>query len=95
MNYKTDKATDKNILVLINGKEINRIPLTYAIKKEYTIRYIVMTEIQKSPEIQVAPEFFVGVNGKNVRPKEAEDIYIGDVETIEIFDKIQKGNLAI
>ena len=91
MSDKTDKNTEKNIVVSINGKETNRILLIDAIRRERTIKDIVMLEIGKSPEIQVVPQFFVYVNGKNVLPKDARHISIEDVKTIEIFDKIPEG----
>lgn len=91
MSDKTDKNTEKNIVVSINGKETNRILLIDAIRRERTIKDIVMLEIGKSPEIQAAPQFFVHVNGKNVLPKDARHISIGNVKTIEIFDKIPEG----
>lgn len=87
MNDKTNKNAEKNIVVSINGKEINRIPLIDAIRRERTIKDIVMLEIGKSPEIQAASQFFVHVNGKNVLPKDARHISISNVRTIEIFDR--------
>lgn len=81
-----DKNIEKNIIVSINGKETNRIPLTDAIRKKRTIKDIVMVEIGKSPEIKAVEQFFVHVNGKNVLPKDARHISIGNVKTIEIFD---------
>ena len=88
MENKTDKETEKNIIVSINGKEVNRVPLINAIRQNRTIRDIVRIEINKSPEIQNVQQFFVHVNGKNVLPKEARHISIRDVETIEIFDGV-------
>lgn len=92
MNNKVDHDTEKNIVVLINGEEINRIPLVDAIRRKQTIRDIVMVEIDKSPEIQAVAQFFVYVNGKNVLPKDARHISIGNVKTIEIFDKVPEGS---
>ena len=82
----SDKNTEKIIVVSINGKETNRIPLIDAIKRDLTIKDIVMKEIQKSPEIKTVAEFFVHVNGKNVLPKDTRHMPIGNVRTIEIFD---------
>lgn len=88
MSDKTDENAEKNIVVSINGKETKRIPLKEAIRRERTIKNIVMLEIEKSPEIQAVAQFFVHVNGKNVLPKEARHISIGNVRTIEIFDGV-------
>ena len=85
-NDKTNENAEKNIVVSINGKEIKRIPLIDAIKREHTIKNIVMTVVEKSPEIQAVAQFFVHVNGKNVLPKDARHISIASVKTIEIFD---------
>ena len=83
---KEDKNIEKIIIVSINGKEVTRIPLIDAIKRDKTVKDIVMLEIGKSPEIQAVPQFFVHVNGKNVLPKDVRHISIGNVKTIEIFD---------
>lgn len=88
MSNETDNNAEKNIAVSINGKEIKRIPLIDAIRREQTIKNIVMTVIEKSPEIQTVPQFFVYVNGKNVLPKDARHISIANVKTIEIFDRM-------
>ena len=88
MEIKTDTYAGKNIIVSINGKEVNRIPLIDAIKRNRTIKDIVSVEISKSPEIRAVAQFFVHINGKNVLPKDARHISIGNVETIEIFDKV-------
>ena len=92
MENNTDETVEKNIIVSINGKEVNRIPLIDAIKRKRTIKDIVTVEIQKSSEIQTVPQFFVHVNGKNVLPKDVRHISIGNVKTIEIFDKIATGS---
>jgi len=91
MSDKTDENTEKNIVVSINGKEVKRIILKDAIKRDQTIKNIVMLVIEKSPEIQVVPQFFVHVNGKNVLPKDARHMSIANIKTIEIFDKIPEG----
>lgn len=88
MSDKTDENAEKNIVVSINGKEIKRIPLIDAIRRKQTVRNIVMIVIEKSPEIQAVAQFFVYVNGKNVLPKDARHISIGNVRTIEIFDGV-------
>ena len=89
MEDKTDKNSEKNIIVSINGKEVNRIPLIDAKRRNITIKDIVMLEIDKSPEIKAVAQFFVHINGKNILPKDARHISIGNVETIEIFDRSQ------
>lgn len=83
---KTD--VEENIVVSINGRETNKIALVDAIRRKRTIRDLVMAEIEKSPDIQAVPQFFVRVNGKNVLPKDARHMSIGNVKSIEIFDKI-------
>ena len=92
MNDKTDQNAEKNIVVLINGKETNSIPLQDAIKRKRTVKDIVMLEIEKNPDIQKVEQFFVHVNGKNVLPKDARHMSIGNVKTIEIFDKVPEGS---
>lgn len=78
---------EKNIIVSINKKEIDRIPMEKAVRNCMTVRSIIMKEIRKSPEIKAVDEFFVHVNGKNVIPRDVKNILIKDVQTIEIFDK--------
>ena len=90
MENKTEKNTEKNIIVSINGKEVKRISLVDAIRLNRTIKDIIMVEINKSPEIQAVAQFFVHINGKNVLPKDARHMSIGNVETIEIFDGVQQ-----
>lgn len=87
MDDKTDKNAEKNIIVSINGKETNNIPLKDVIKRKRTIKDIVMLEIEKNPDIQKA-EFFVFVNSKKIKPKDVKNVRIENVKTIEIFDKI-------
>lgn len=91
MNDKTDENAEKNIVVSINGKEVKRIPLKDAIKRYETIKNIVMLVIEKSSDIQAVPQFFVYINGKNVLPKDARHMSVGNVKTIEIFDKMPEG----
>ena len=90
MNNKMEIKSEESIIISINGKEVNSIPLKDAIKRRETIKNIVMREIQKSAEIKAVAEFFVHVNGKNVLPKDARHISIEDVKTIEIFDGVEK-----
>ncbi len=80
--------TDKNIIISINRKEINRIPLEDVINKNMTLRYIIMKEIEKNPEIRAAEKFYVHINGKNVLPREIKKIPIKDIKTIEIFGQL-------
>lgn len=87
MDNKTNKNIEKNIVVSINGKEVNRIPLKRAMERMQTIRDIVIIESDKSSDIRAVEKFFVHVNGKNVLPKDVEKMNIEDVITIEIFDK--------
>jgi hypothetical protein len=87
MFEETEIKQDKNIIISINRKEINRISLENAIDKNMTVRDIVMKEIKKSPEIRAVERFFVHVNGKNVLPRQVKNMSIKDVESIEIFDK--------
>jgi hypothetical protein len=89
MNYKADEDTEKNIVVSINGKETNRIPLKDAIKRKRSIKDIVMKEIEKSPEIKAVSEFFVHINGKKINPKDVKNVRVENVKTIEIFDKVK------
>ncbi len=77
---------EKHIVVSINGKEVNKIPLEDAIKRKMTIKGIVRKTIEKSPEIRAVDEFFVKVNGKRVIPKDVKNVSIEIIETIEIFD---------
>ena len=91
MNDKTDKNAEKTIVVSINGKETNKIPLKDAIKRKWSVKDIVMKEIEKSPEIKAVAEFFVHINGKKVKPKDVKNVRIENVKTIEIFDKIPEG----
>jgi C-terminal processing protease CtpA/Prc len=86
----TDKNAEKNIIVSINGKETNSIPLKDMIKRKRTVKDIVMLEIEKNPDIQKA-EFFVFVNGKKIKPKDVRNVHIENVRTIEIFDKVPEG----
>lgn len=88
MNDKTDKNAKKKIIVSINRKETNSILLEDAIKRKWSVKDIVMKEIDKSPEIKAVAEFFVYVNGKRVKPRDVGNIRIENVITIEIFDKI-------
>lgn len=90
MNESTtsnDVQTERNIIVSINGKEVKNIPLEDMIKKDRTVKDIVMLEIGKSEEIKAAKQFFVYVNGIVVKPKNVRNVYIENVKTIEIFDK--------
>jgi hypothetical protein len=91
MNDKTDKNAEKNIIVSINGKEVNIFPLKDVIKRKWSIKDIVMKEIDKSPEIKAVAEFFVYINGKKVKRKDVKNVRIENVKTIEIFDKIPEG----
>ena len=91
MNDKTDKDTEKNIVVSINEKETNSIPLKDAIKRKRTVKDIVMLEIEKNPDIQKAGQFFVFVNSKKIKPKDVKNVRIENVRTIEIFDKVPEG----
>jgi C-terminal processing protease CtpA/Prc len=93
MNYKAGEDAEKNIVVSINGKETNRIPLKDAIKRKRSIEDIVMKEIEKSPEIKAVAEFFVHINGKKIKPKDVKNVRIENVKTIEIFDKVPEGSI--
>jgi len=84
----TDKNAERNIIVSINGKETNSFPLKDVIKRKRTVKDLVMLEIDKSPEIRAAEQFFVHVNGKVVKPKDVRTVHIENVRTIEIFDKV-------
>lgn len=92
MNDKTDqnaeKTIEKTIVVSINGKETNSIPLKDMIKRKRTVKDIVMLEIEKSPDIKKVEQFFVFVNGKKIKPKDVRNVRIENVRTIDIFDKI-------
>lgn len=81
--------TDKNIIVSINRKETNRIPIEDVINKNMNLIYIIKKEIDKNPEIRAAEKFYVHINGKNVLPSEVKKILIKNIKTIEIFDKKQ------
>lgn len=91
MNDKTDKNAEKKIIVSINGKETNSILLEDAIKRKWSVKDIVMKEIDKSPEIKAVAEFFVHVNGERVKSRDVRNIRIENVKTIEIFDKVPEG----
>lgn len=83
-----DKNAERNIIVSINGKETNSFPLKDVMKRKRTVKDLVMLEIEKSPEIRAAEQFFVHVNGKVVKPKDVRNVHIENVRTIEIFDKV-------
>lgn len=92
MDNKKDKE-EINIIISINGKETNSIPLLDVIKRKRSVKDIVMLEIEKNPDIQKAERFFVHINGKDVKPKDVKTIRIDNVRTIEIFDKAPEGNI--
>lgn len=87
MNDKKDKE-ERNIIISINGKETNSIPLQDVIKRKRSVKDLVMKEIDKSPEIKAVAEFFVYINGKKIKPKDVKNVRIDNVGTIEIFDKV-------
>ncbi len=82
-----EKYKNQNIVVSINGIETNRISKKQAIGESISIKYLIMQEIQKSPEIKAVDKFFVRINGKIVIPREVKNFSIEDVKTIEIFDE--------
>lgn len=90
MEKENKNKNRRDITIYINRIETKKIPLETAMNKNMTIMSIVMREIVNSPEIQKVDEFFVNVNGKNVMPKNAKNVQIEDVETIEIFDKVHR-----
>jgi hypothetical protein len=87
-----DSTEEKEITVSINGKETNSFPLKDMIKRKRTIKDIVMLEVDKSPEILAADQFFVYVNGKLVKPKNVRNVRIENVRKVEIFDKALEGS---
>lgn len=84
-----DKNIEKNIVVSINGKEANKIPLADAIKR-WSIIDIVTIESIKDPVVRKAKELFVCINGKNVIPKDVMNMNIEDVKTIDILDRVPR-----
>lgn len=93
MNDKTDKNTEKTIVVSINGKEVNSIPLKDMIKRKRTVKDIVMQCIEKDPDIKKAEQFFVFVNNKKIKPKDVRNVHIENVRTIDIFDKVPEESI--
>ena len=93
MENKTNRDKEKNIVVSINGKESNIIPLKHAIDKWQTVIDIVTIESGSNHEIRTAQELSVCVNGKNVVPKDVRHMNIEDVQTIEIFGSSPVNNI--
>lgn len=93
MENKTNRDKEKNIVVSINGKESNIIPLKHAIDKWQTVIDIVTIESGKNNEIRTARSLSVCVNGKNVVPKDVRGMNIEDVQTIEIFGSSPVNNI--
>ena len=90
MENKTNKYAEKNIVVSINGKETNRIPLRSAIDRWQNVIDIVTIESGRNPEIRTAKGLSVCINGKSVEPKDVRNMDIAEVQTIEIFGGINQ-----
>lgn len=76
---------EEKITIVINGKKMNEIRLDEI--KSMDIKSIIMREAQKSSEIMSAEKIFVHINGKDVKPRDVENISAETIHTIEIFDK--------